>query len=97
MQAIGRQPQRAQDRAPAHYERHCSEQTALYNLVQQCAATFFAPAEAGTDLPQFVKDEVATFLERSVMAHGFQRQYCSDRGHDKLVAFSCKRRGPCVT
>ena len=39
MQAIGRQPQRAQDGAPVHYERHRPEQTTLYRLVQQHATT----------------------------------------------------------
>ena len=29
------------------------------------------------------------------MAHGFLRLHCGDCGHDKLVAFSCKRRGFC--
>ena len=45
MQAIGRQPQRAPDGAPVHYDRHRPEQTTLYRLVQQHAATFFAQAE----------------------------------------------------
>ena len=45
MQAIGRQPQRAPDGPPVHYERHRPEQTTLYRLVQQHAATFFAQAE----------------------------------------------------
>ena len=45
MQAIGRQPQRAPDGASVHYERHRPEQTTLYRLVQQHAATFFAQAE----------------------------------------------------
>ena len=97
MQAIGRQPHRATDGAPVHYERHRPEQTTLYRLVQQHAATFFAQAEdaAGADLPQFVKDEFDAFLECGVLAHGFLRLHCSDCGHDKLVAFSCKRRGFC--
>ena len=97
MQAIGRQPQRAPDGAPIHYERHRPEQTTLYRLVQQHAATFFAQAETetGADLPQFVKDEFDAFLECGILAHGFLRLRCGDCGHDKLVAFSCKRRGFC--
>ena len=53
MQAIGRQPQRAPDGAPVHYEHHVSEQTTLYRLVQQHAAIFIAHTEAstGTELP----------------------------------------------
>jgi hypothetical protein len=71
--------------------------TTLYRLVQQHAATFFAQAEdaAGADLPQFVKDEFDAFLECGILAHGFLRLRCGDCGHDKLVAFSCKRRGFC--
>ena len=65
--------------------------------MQQHAATFFAlaEAEAGADLPLFVKDELDVFLECDVLAHGFLRLLCGDCGHDKLVAFSCKRRGFC--
>ena len=97
MQAIGRQPRRAPDGTPVHDERHRPEQTTLYRLVQQHAATFFAQAEdaAGADLPQFVKDEFDAFLECGILAHGFLRLHCGDCGHDKLVAFSCKRRGFC--
>jgi hypothetical protein len=55
VQTIGRQPQRAPDGAPVHYERHRQEQT----------TTFIAQAEAATpaDLPQFVRDEFDTFHE----------------------------------
>ena len=98
MQAIGRQPHpaiRTLDGVPVHHERHRPEQTALYRLVQQHAATFFDQAEAaaGANLPQFVKDEFDAFLECGILVHGFLRLRCGDFGHDKLVAFSCKRRG----
>ena len=87
----------AQEGAAVHYERHGPEQTTLYRLVQQHAATFFEQAEAaaGADLPQFVKDEFDAFLECGILAHGFLRLRCGDCGHDKLVTFSCKRRGFC--
>ena len=54
MQAIGRQPQRAPDGAPLHYERHRPEQTTPYRLVQQHAASFIAHTEAstGAELPR---------------------------------------------
>ena len=45
MQAIGRQPQRAPDGAPVHCERHRPEQTTLYRLVQEHAASFIAVIE----------------------------------------------------
>jgi hypothetical protein len=97
VQAIGRQPQRAPDGGPVHYERHCPEHTTLYRLVQQHAATYFAQAEnvAGADLPQFVKEEFDAFSSAASVAHGFLRLRCGDCGHGKLVAFSCKRRGVC--
>ena len=97
MQAIGRQPHRAPDGAPVHYERHRPEQTALYRLVQQHAEAFFAQVDAatGASLPQFVKDEFDAFLECGILAHGFLRLRGAGCGHDKLLAFSCKRRGFC--
>ena len=65
--------------------------------VQQHAAAFFAQAEdpAGADLPQFVNDEFDAFLKCGIKAHGFLCLHCGDCGHDKPVAFSCKRRGFC--
>ena len=97
MQAIGRQPQRALDGAPVHYERHRPEQTTRYRLVLQHAASFIAHTEAstGAELPLFIKDEFDAFLECGILAHGFLRLRCGECGHDKLLAFSCKRRGFC--
>jgi hypothetical protein len=85
------------DGAPVHYERHRPEQTTLYRLVQQHAQSFFAQSEeaAGARLPQFVRDEFDVFLECGIPAHGFLRLRCGDCGHDKLLAFSCKRHGFC--
>ncbi len=42
-----------------HYERHRPEQTTLYRIVQQHAASFIAHTEAstGSELPGFIKDE----------------------------------------
>ena len=89
------QPQRAPDGARVHHWRYRPEQTTLHRLVQQHAATFFAQAEdaASADLPQFVKDEFDAFLECGMLVHGFLRLRlrCGECGHDKRVAFSCKR------
>ena len=43
----------------------------------------------------FVKDECEAFLECGILAYGFLRVRCADCAHEKLVAFSCKRRGFC--
>jgi uncharacterized protein (DUF983 family) len=97
VRAIGRQPQRAPDSAPVHYEHHRPEQTTLYCLVQQHAASFVAHTEAstGAELPRFIKDEFDAFLDCGILARGFLRLRCGECGHDKLLAFSCKRRGFC--
>ena len=94
---MGWEANRALAGVPIHYERRRPEQTTLYRLVQAHAATFFADVEAatGASLPEFVKDEFDAYLECGILAHGFLRLHCADCGHDKLVAFFCKRRGFC--
>jgi Putative transposase/Transposase zinc-binding domain len=81
----------------AHYVRHRPEQTALYQLVQQHAATFFAQAQdaTGSSLPRYVRDEFDSFLSCGILAHGFLRLHCGGCKQDQLLAFSCKRRGFC--
>ncbi|HSM21720.1 MAG TPA: transposase zinc-binding domain-containing protein, partial [Rubrivivax sp.] len=97
MRAVGRQPQRAPAGASVHCERHRPEQTTLYRLVQQHATSYIAHTEAstGAELPQYIKAEFDAFLECGILAHGFLRLRCGEFGHDKLLAFSCKRRGFC--
>ena len=65
--------------------------------MQQHAASFIAHTEAstGAELPRFIKDEFDAFLECGILAHDFMRLRCGACGHDKLLAFSCKRRGFC--
>jgi hypothetical protein len=65
--------------------------------VRQHAASFIAHTEAstGAELPRFIKEEFDAFLECGILAHGFLRLRCGDCGRDKLLAFSCKRRGFC--
>jgi hypothetical protein len=97
VQAVGRPPQRAPDGVPLHYEQHRPEQTTLYCLVQQHAASFIAHTEAntGSELPRFITDEFDAFLECGILVHGILRLRYGECGHDKLLAFSCKRRGFC--
>lgn len=48
----------------------------------QRAVSFIAPTEASTGaaLPMFVKDEFDSFLECGILAHGFLRLRCGERG-----------------
>ncbi len=59
--------------------------------------TFVAQVEAktGAGMPEFVEDEFEAFLECGILAHGFMRLRCAECAYEKLVAFSCKRRGFC--
>jgi hypothetical protein len=65
--------------------------------VQEELEAFLAQVEAqtGSGIPQFVKDEFEAYLECGILAHGFLRVRCAECAHEKLVAFSCKRRGFC--
>ena len=78
-------------------ERRRPEDTTLYQVVQEHLESFLALVEAqtGAGLPQFVKDEFDAFLECGILTHGFLRLRCGECAHEKLVAFSCKRRGIC--
>jgi hypothetical protein len=96
-EAVQSAPPAAQAGHCAHYERRRPEETVLYQLVQEHVETFFAQieAETGAGLPGFVKAEFEAFLECGILAHGFLRVRCAECAQEKLVAFSCKKRGFC--
>ncbi len=50
---------------------------------------------AGRPLPSYVQEEFAAYLKCGRLEHGFLRVRCEDCYAEKLVAFSCKRRGFC--
>ena len=79
------------------YERRRPEETTLYRMLREHLEMFLAQVEAGgtASLPQFVKDEFDAFLACGILAHGFLRLRCAGCGHEKLVTYSCKRRGIC--
>jgi Transposase zinc-binding domain len=84
-------------RAAAKYERHRPEDTLLYRTVQAHWRTFLAEVSGGAEpeLPRFVLEEVEAFLKCGILAHGFLRVVCDECHDNRLVAFSCKRRGFC--
>ena len=78
------------------YERHRPEQTPLYALIDEHFPRFLQRLETeGVSLPQFVKEEFEAFLKCGRLEYGFLRVKCDACRHEKLVAFSCKRRGFC--
>lgn len=52
-------------------------------------------AAQGSPLPGYVAREFEDYLKCGRLEHGFLRVRCQSCHHEKLVAFSCKRRGFC--
>jgi ribosomal protein S27E len=81
---------------PPGYVRHRPEATLLYELVEQRYPEFVAAREvSGRPLPRYVQDEFEAYLKCGRLEHGFLRVRCEACHAEKLVAFSCKRRGFC--
>ena len=49
----------------------------------------------GWGVPSWVERDFRGYLRCGILAHGFARVRCTDCGHDRLLAFSCKGRGVC--
>ena len=80
---------------PRH-ERHRPEDTLLYQLVEQHYPRLDAALEERAQpLPKYVRQEFEEYLKCGRLEHGFLRLRCEACRAEKLVAFSCKRRGFC--
>ena len=80
------------------YRRRQPEKSILYRIVAEHAETVFAEAEASSErggYPQYVKDEVAAFMRCGLLPFGFARFSCRACGEERIVAYSCKKRGLC--
>ena len=78
------------------YERHRPEATLLYQLVERHYPPFVAAlAERGRQLPGYVQQEFAAYLKCGRLEHGFLRVRCTACHAERLIAYSCKRRGFC--
>ena len=76
------------------YARHRPEQTLLYQLVEQHYPAFVEHLAARErTLPAHVQREFEDYLKCGRLEHGFLRVRCADCHAERLVAFSCKRRG----
>ncbi len=82
----------------ARYEPRRPAEDVLYTIVQAHFETFRTQAASlrdGEGLPRFVEGEFRDFLRCGSLAGGFARFRCAACGLDRLIAFSCKRRGFC--
>ena len=82
----------------AIYVRHRPETTLLYQIVQEYWPDFQAErASQGKYLPVYVTTDFDEFLKCGRLEFGFVRVRCEACHDEKLVAFSCKKRGICCS
>ncbi|MCP4006307.1 MAG: transposase [bacterium] len=79
---------------PAEYAPHRPEQTLLYRCVEAQLPAFLA-RHRERPIPNFAQQELRAFLRCGVPAFGFLRLRCDACKLERLVPFSCKRRGFC--
>ena len=80
----------------AKYERRKPEETVLYDVLSKNLDAFRKELYAkGKALPGYVEEEFAAYFDCGRLENGFLRLKCSDCSHEKLLGFSCKRRGFC--
>ena len=80
----------------SRYARHAPERTLLYALAEAHYPDFIARIEAeGRSLPGYVREAFDAYLRCGVLEHGFLRVVCEHCRAERLVAFSCKKRGFC--
>jgi len=88
----------ATERTYQGYSRHEPEKTILYRTIQDHFQTFVARAESKTEklpFPMHVFQEVEAYLGCGILAKGLVRLICESCKNERLVAFSCKKRGFC--
>ena len=98
---VGCRPCARRPRAPPFIDptglaRHWPEITLLYRLVEQRYPVFREMRSMeGRSLPDYVEQELDTYLKCGRLGEGFLRVRCEHCHAEKLVAFSCKKRGFC--
>ena len=72
------------------------EQTLLYQIVEaHSPALVDQLAKQGKSLPDHVRREFEAYLKCGRLEHGFLPVRCDSCHFERLVAFSCKKRGFC--
>ena len=83
----------------AEYIPRKPDETVLHRVVRDHLEDFLQEARErsrdGEGMPDFIVQELRKFLTCGSLAGGFARFKCQDCGHERLLAFSCKRRGIC--
>ena len=78
------------------YRPRDPKENPLYGVVAEHLENFLArQRERDRNVPGFVEREFREFLNCGVLAQGFIRVHCDTCGLDRVVPFSCKKRGFC--
>src|ERR1700758_5161934 len=78
------------------YERHNRQNDLLYQIIQRHWKSFVVQCEAiEHSVPNFIKKEFEAYLRCGVLEYGFARVYCHECRYDRLIGYSCKKRGFC--
>ena len=79
------------------HRRHRPETTPLYAIVRDHLGGFerYAEERYAAPLPRYVLRSFRAYLRCGLLEHGFLRVRCESCCKERLVAFSCKQRGPC--
>ncbi len=80
------------------YQPRAAEDTVLHRVIRDNLETFLREAADRSDgggLPRFVEREFREFLTCGALGRGFARVRCETCAFERLVPFSCKRRGFC--
>ena len=90
--------QKVRPNSAAVYIRHRPETTLLYQIIREYWPEFQAElASQDKYLPAYVTQEFEAYLKCGRLEHGFLRVRCESCHDEKLLAFSCKRRGFCAS
>ena len=80
------------------YARRQPEKSDLYKIVSKSFQSFFRDRrEEGRYFPEYIHKEFESYLKCGILSYGFVRLKCQniECSKEKVVAFSCKKRGFC--
>ena len=78
--------------------RRTPETTDLYKILQDQWESFRAHRiSEGRKIPFHIEHEIDAYLKCGIVSCGFMRLKCSECPSEKVVAFSCKKKGFCVS
>jgi hypothetical protein len=84
------------ENANRSYAPRRPENTVLHRVLTKNIEAFRRDVhERGKILPAYVESELQAYLDCGNPEKGFARLKCSDCAHERILAFSCKRRGFC--